>query len=251
VTIDGGTCPREKLLSVLGGRLDVLPAEVRETRRFVLGRMRGLTFGVIKHRLSTTEVFLEGQGERRAQLSRESQGPRACWNALERLFGSYEATCEELRRELALSETKLRDFEDRLGAVFPHERYIAELSALRDELKAALSASQPEGAPPKGRTAGEVSGLITALRETHVIETVPVRRPGAAARSERPATARVRKEAEVVPVEVLAPEAIEKQDGERGPAPAEERPATASVAAKAAAYAPREVHRRRYQKWLF
>ena len=89
---------------------------------------------------------------RQAQLSRESQGPRACLNALERLFASYETRCDELRRELALSEGKLRDFEARLGATFPHERYIEELSALRDELKVALSATPQDGAEPKTRT---------------------------------------------------------------------------------------------------
>ena len=109
VTIDGVGCPREKLLAVLGGCLEALPAEVQGTRRFVLGRVRGLTFGVMKHRFSPPEVFLQGQGERLAPLSRESQGPRACWNALDRLFGSSEATCDEVRRELALAETKLRE----------------------------------------------------------------------------------------------------------------------------------------------
>src|SRR3954447_17849194 len=34
VTIDGATCPRERLLAVLGGCLDALPTEVRETHRF-------------------------------------------------------------------------------------------------------------------------------------------------------------------------------------------------------------------------
>ena len=77
VVIDGVSCPREKLLAVLGGCLDRLPPEVKETRRFGLGRMRGLAFGVIKHRFSQPEVFLEGQGTREAQLSRDSQGPRA------------------------------------------------------------------------------------------------------------------------------------------------------------------------------
>src|SRR3954469_22021506 len=132
-----------------------LPDEVRETRRFMLGRMRGLAFGIVKHKFSSPEVFLEGQGERLAQLSRESQGPRACLNALERLFGSYDAKCEDVRRELALSETKLRDFDARLRGTCPHERYIAELSALRDELKVALSATSQEGTEPKARTASE------------------------------------------------------------------------------------------------
>src|SRR5205823_3768237 len=101
----------------------------------------GLTFGIIKHRFSPPEMFLEGQGVRQAQLSRESQGPRACFNAVERLFSSYEMKCEEVRRELVLAEGKLRDFQARLGAAFPHEQYTEELSALRDELKAALSAT--------------------------------------------------------------------------------------------------------------
>ena len=64
VTIDGVACPRERLLSVLGRCLDALPDGVRETRRFVLGRMRGLTFGIIKHRFGPPEVFLEGRGMR-------------------------------------------------------------------------------------------------------------------------------------------------------------------------------------------
>ena len=122
--------PREKFLSALGARLDALPDEVRESRKFVLGQMRGLAFGIIQHRFGAPEVFLEGQGERRSQLSRDSQGPRAVSNALERLFSSYESRCEECRRDLALSEVKLRDFEARLGGAFPHERYIEELSTL-------------------------------------------------------------------------------------------------------------------------
>ena len=110
-TLDGVVYPREKFLSALGARLEALPEEVRETRRFVLGQVRGLTFGVVMHRFSVPEVFLEGRGERRTQLSRESQGPRAVSNALERLVSSYESRCEECRRDLALSEVKLRDFD--------------------------------------------------------------------------------------------------------------------------------------------
>ena len=54
----------------------------------MLGQMRGLTFGIVKHRFSPPEVFLAGTGRAaEAQLSRDSQGPRAYLNALERLFG--------------------------------------------------------------------------------------------------------------------------------------------------------------------
>ena len=75
VTIDGVTCPREKVVSVLGGCLDALPAEVKETRRFVLGQMRGLTFGIIKHRFSPPEVFLEGQGRAAGPALSRVAGP--------------------------------------------------------------------------------------------------------------------------------------------------------------------------------
>ena len=181
VTIDGVACPREKLLAVLGACLDALPDEVRETRRFVLGQMRGLTFGIVKHRFSPPGGVPRRTGRCGRPSSPASRRARGrVLNALERLFASYEARCEEARRELALSETKLRDFEARLGATFPHERYIEELSALRDELKVALSATQQEGAEPKTRTAGELSELIKALKETHTVEAVPVKRPGAA-----------------------------------------------------------------------
>jgi N12 class adenine-specific DNA methylase len=251
VTVDGVACPKEKLLSVLGGCLDALPEEVKETRRFVLGQTRGLTFGIVKHRFSPPEVFLEGCGMRQTQLSRDSQGPRACLNAVERLFTSYESRCDEVRRELALSEVKLRDFETRLGATFPHERYIEELSALRDELKVALSATQQDGTEPKARPAGELSELIKALKETHAVEAVPVKRPGPAARSERPVTARIRRMAETVPAMDVEPEQAQGEREEPVAAPAKESPTPAVRVLKSATHDRRESPRRRYQKWLF
>jgi hypothetical protein len=97
--------------------LEVCPEDVRETGRFELGRMRGLGFGLVKHRYSSPEVYLEGQGSRLAQLSRDSQGPRAVLNALERLFASYDARTVELRRDLSLAEVKLREYQARLDGV--------------------------------------------------------------------------------------------------------------------------------------
>jgi hypothetical protein len=239
VTIDGTVCPREKLLAVLGGCLDSLPAEVRETRRFVLGRMRGLAFGIVKHKFSSPEVFLEGRGIREAQLSRESQGPRACLNALERLFASYEARCEEVRRELALTETKLRDFEARLGAVFQHEHYIRELSTLRDELRAALSAKEQEGAGPKTRQSGELSELIRALKDSHTIEAAPAKRSGTA-RAERSVMARAHRQVEAVSDVDLVPRLVSEED----------HLAITSASQPARSPLPR-ISRQSYQKWLF
>jgi N12 class adenine-specific DNA methylase len=252
VTINGVSCSREKLLTALGARLDALPDDVGESRRFVLGRMRGLAFGITKHRFGAPEVFLEGRGSRQASLSRESQGPRACLNALERLFASYESRCEELRRELALAGVKLRDFEARLGGAFPHERYIEELSALRDELRVALSATlqAQEGAEPKTRTAGELSDLINGLKEAQTVEALPPKRPGTAARAERPVTARIRAMAEPLPVDD-APESHGEQEGGVVALPAKETPAIKPLAPTPVARPARELRRRSYQKWLF
>ena len=45
------------LPDILGGRLDALPDTVRETKRFPLGRYRGLAFGVVLHPGGAAEVY--------------------------------------------------------------------------------------------------------------------------------------------------------------------------------------------------
>jgi N12 class adenine-specific DNA methylase len=262
VTFRGVTCPKDKLVAVLGKMLDAFPEEVKETRRFEVGRVRGLGFGLIKHRYGAPEVYLEGQGTRHAPLGRDSQGPRAVLNALERLFSSYEGRAEELRRELSLAGVKLRDYEARLGSTFPHERYIDDLTALRDELKVALSATQQqEGTEPKTRSAAEVAGLIEALRDSHKVEAVaPVKQPRQAARAERPVTARL-KERERMPAAASVAGAAEEFRQEGGvremapspptPTPAEKEAEEPAGAPKTSLHVPREGRRRKYQRWMF
>lgn len=252
LTLGGVACPKEKLVSVLGGCLDGLPEEVKETRRFVLGRMRGLDFGLVKHRLGPPEVFLEGKGLRRAELSRDSQGPRACLNAAERLIAGYESRSEELRGELALAERKLRDFAARLGAAFPHVRYIEELSALRDELKVALSAPTTDGALPKARPAGELSDLIHALKGTQVVEAVVMKRPGAAAtRSERHGKTRIRRVAEATAPARPPSVGVEGPGDDAGSVASEARLTLVPSTPRPPTPGSRESRRKRYQKWLF
>ena len=146
---------------------------------------------------------------------------------------------------------KLRDFEARLGGTFPHERYIGELSDLRDELKLSLSAKPQEGTGSKTRTPGELSDLIKGLKETHAVEALPAKRPGPAARSERPVTARIWTRVEAAPADDQAPEAPETQGREEVAAPTSEASTFKPPALKPAAQAPRELRRRRYQKWMF
>ena len=138
--IAGRTCLREDVPAVLAGQLDSLPLVVRETTRVPLGTYRGLRFGLLRHAEFPAEVYLEGTVTRRSGLSREHQGPRAVLNALERMAGSYGTECDRIRKDLALAESQLRDYQARLGAPFLHDAYLSELTDLRDQLKASLPA---------------------------------------------------------------------------------------------------------------
>ena len=90
------------------------------------------------------EVFLEGAATRHGMLSRDPHGPRAVLNALDRLAGTYENQVDDIRQDLAIAEGQLRDHQARLGRPFAHDAYLAELTALRDQLKAGLSQATPE-----------------------------------------------------------------------------------------------------------
>ena len=71
--------------------------------------------GLIVHPQGAREVYLEGATTRETQLSRESQGPRAVMNALERLAGSYESQAKAAGQELAIAQAQLKDHQARLG----------------------------------------------------------------------------------------------------------------------------------------
>ena len=105
----------------------------------------GLRFGA-QRRASHThfppDVYLEGSAMRQTVCCRRNhQGPRAVLNALERLAGGYGADCERVRQDLAIAQSQLRDYQARLGKSFLHDAYLSELTGLRDQLKAGLSAT--------------------------------------------------------------------------------------------------------------
>jgi hypothetical protein len=54
------------------------------------------------------------------------------------------------KQDLSIAEAQLRDYEARLGKPFQHDANLTELTALRDQLKAGLSATahQPESGEP-------------------------------------------------------------------------------------------------------
>lgn len=201
-TIGGRSCNRAEALESIGRRLDSLPEKVRETGRYPLGEHRGLRFGVVLHPNGAADVVLEGAATRRAMLSRDAHGPRAVLNALERLTGSYEGQCDTTRQELAIAEGQIRDYEARLGAPFAHEAYLAELGQLRDQLKAALSASAsaPEPGTPPLPAASELAERIKRLKDAQTIEPAPQRAGGrSAARAEEPVTTRIRQRTGALP----------------------------------------------------
>jgi hypothetical protein len=193
-----GSRPVADPIAVLGERLDNLPL-VAQTRKIPLGVYRGLRFGMVLHPQYRPEVYLEGEVNRQDTLSREHQGPRAVLNAVERLAGGYTVEGVRVRQDLAIMEGQLRDYQARVGQPFPHERYLTELTALRDQLKVGLSGEPKEGEP----TAAELAEKIKTLRAGQVIEAAP-KREGKRSSAEEPVTARILRKAE----------ALEADDGE-------------------------------------
>src|SRR6059058_4325246 len=146
VTIGKRTWSQKDAPAAMADQIDRLPRNVRETTRLTLGVYRGLRFGMVLHPQFPPDVFLEGAITRLSTLSRDHQGPRAVLNALERLATGYGSECVRVRQDLAIAESQLRDYRERLDKPFPHETYLNDLTDLRDRLKRSLSATaqQPE-----------------------------------------------------------------------------------------------------------
>jgi N12 class adenine-specific DNA methylase len=204
-TVAGRTGARDDLFTHLGKQVNSIPEHVSETRRFPLGTYQGLAFGVLQHPSGAADVYLEGAATRHALLARDAHGPRAVMNALQRLAGSYQGQCDTAHQELAVAEGQLRDYQARLGAPFPHDAYLAELTALRDQLKTGLSQTAPEAGP----NAGEIAARIDALKAAHTVEAATPRPTSGSRRAsaEEPVTARIRRRAQTPVEDVTADQA--------------------------------------------
>jgi hypothetical protein len=141
-------------------------------------------------------VYLEGEAVRRDTLSREHHGPRAIWNAVERLGGGYGRECAELRQEVSIAESQLRDYQQHHGQPFKQEGYQAELTALRDQLKAALSSQSADQDPKSQPAASALAERIKALRAAHTVEAAPERTPHKETAGAEPVTTRIRRKAQ-------------------------------------------------------
>ncbi len=216
ITIGKRSWSRDDAPGALARQLEAVPHSVRETTRVPLGTYRSLRFGMIIHQQFPPDVFLEGAIHRRSTLSREHQGPRAIFNALERLAGGYGPDCVRVRQDLAIAESQLRDYQARLGKPFTHDAYLSELTNLRDQLKAGLSATAPALDDETGPRVSDLAEKIKALKAAHSIEATPHRVGQKHSTAEEPVTARIRRrgqsdpasesDSKSGPAEVLEPE---------------------------------------------
>jgi hypothetical protein len=200
VTIGKRAWSREDAPAVLADQLDHLPRSVSNTTRVPIGTYRGLRFGLVLHPQFPADVYLEGTITRQSMLNREHQGPRAVLNALERLATGYGSEIVRVRQDLAIAESQLRDYRERLGKPFPHDKYLSELTGLRDQLKAGLSATAYQAQDEERPRTDELAGRIKALKAANTIEATTQRARQKRSSAEEPVTARIRRRREVVPV---------------------------------------------------
>jgi hypothetical protein len=199
--------------AILGGKLDALPKNVSEPTRTPLGIYQGLRFGIVQHSQFAPDIYLEGATSRRYTLSRDHQGPRAVLNALERLATGYGSECVRVRQELSIAESQIRDYQARLGKAFAHEVYLSELTALRDQLKLALSGGNSESDDESGPSAFGLADKIKTLKAANTIEATPQRARQKHSTAEEPITARIRRRAEATPASAQAIESDTATDG--------------------------------------
>jgi hypothetical protein len=217
VTIGKRAWSQKDAPTAMADQIDRLPRNVRETTRVPLGIYRGLRFGMILHPQFPPDVFLEGAITRLSTLSRDHQGPRAVLNALERLATGYGSECVRVRQDLAIAESQLRDYRERLGKPFAHEQYLSELTALRDHLKLALSGGNTESDDETGPDSFGVADKIKSLKAANTIETTPQRVQSKQATAEEPITARIRKRQEAG--SEVADQSAEVEQAEPAPMP--------------------------------
>jgi hypothetical protein len=173
LTIGTRTCTRKNALDLLGARLHSLPIAVVEPRRFRLGTYRGLSFSAVMYPHSAPQVCIEGAATRFGDLSRQNCGPLAVLNAVERTVAGYEGECEKTERDLDIAQGQLSDYEARLGGTFAHAAYLEELTSLRDQLEARLSANE---STPETDALPPIHILverIKALKAAHTIDATP------------------------------------------------------------------------------
>ena len=116
--------------------------------------------------------------------------------ALERLAGGYSTDIARAQHDLAIAESQLRDYRERLGKPFLHDNYLSQLTDLRDQLKSQLSASAFNPVERTLPDANELAESIKRLKAAHTIEAAPNRLQHKQIAAEEPITARIRRRKE-------------------------------------------------------
>jgi hypothetical protein len=98
-----------------------------------------------------------------------------------------------IRQDLAIAESQLRDYRERLDTPFRHEQYLSDLTDLRDGLKRSLSATAQPAEEGKEPRSAKLAGKIKALIASHSIEAAPQRDRPKHSTAEEPITARIRR----------------------------------------------------------
>ena len=192
------------------GKLDALPLNVRDGTRLPIGTYQGLTFGVVLHERTPTDVYVEGKATRQTSLSREHHGPRAVLNAIERLVSGYGPEAQRIGEDLAIAVSQLRDYRECLGATFGHEGYIKQLTDMRNQLKAGLSGNL-SASDRKSATVAEVAEHIKAIMASQNIDATPQRAGQRQVTAAEPITASIRRRAQAVGISDDQPMSIEPE----------------------------------------
>ena len=170
---------------------------------------------------------------RHGMLSRDHHGPRAVINALERLSDTYGDQLATARRDLEIANAQLRDYGARLDMSFEQKDYQEELTALRDQLKAALSGGTPEAGGQSQPTTAALAERIQALKSTHTIEATPERPRSRNASAAEAITARIRRRTATRPTAEPIPEATSDAAASKpamvATSPETPQPATAAI----------------------
>ncbi|QDV88985.1 hypothetical protein RAS2_00440 [Phycisphaerae bacterium RAS2] len=178
-----------------------MPRDLRQEQRVSLGVYRGLCFGLVLHRDFPPDAYLEGATTRYDRLLRGSHGPRAVFNALERLCHAYGNEIAGVKQDFSIAESQLRDYQPRIGKPFTHEAFHGELTQLRDQLKTSLagmpsnssSDESPDPTTEAQLSTAELADQIKALKTAHTIDAAPERTAARRLDAEEPVTARIRR----------------------------------------------------------
>lgn len=108
---------------------------------------------------------------------------------------------------MSIAEAQLRDYQARLGKPFLHDAYLADLTSLRDQLKAGLSSTAHQSDKEEGPIASDLAEKIKALKAANSIEATPQRVRQKHSSAEEPVTARIRRRAESMPASESATDA--------------------------------------------